>query len=73
MGQGSTQKRHLEISLLLMSIEYKYIAPVISRPDATAIGNRLNDMYKASSAAGVDSIVIQDQPLRMQPSEKVMQ
>lgn len=67
------QKKDQAISLLLMSIADECIAPVICMRDPKDIWDTLSEMYKATSAASVDSFVVQYQSLRMQPSEKVMQ
>lgn len=56
-----------------MFIEDDYIALVISLLGPREIWVTLRDIYKITSAANVDSYVLQYQGLKMQPSEKVMQ
>lgn len=67
------QKMNQAILLLLMSLADECVAPAICMKDLKDIWDTLSRMYKATSAATVDSFLVQYQSQRMQPSQDVMQ
>lgn len=60
------------MALLLMSVSVEGIAPVISLRDPKVTWNKMSCMYKTTSAASVDWLVVKYQSLRMDHSEKGM-